>query len=669
MTVPDIHRTVDAVWKLESARIVGGLTRLVRDVGLAESLAQDAVLAALDRWPGQGVPDNPGAWLMTVAKRRAVDHLRRRGRSERGHAELARGLDDVDDAAGSGRGGDDDVLRLLFVSCHPALAAEDRVTLTLRLVAGLSIEEIARAFLVPAAVIARRVARAKRTLAEAGVDLQVVLEEAADDRLSSVLEVVYLVFNEGYTATAGADLLQPPLCAEALRLGRLLAELAPGCSEVHGLVALLELQSSRLRARVTPTGQPIPLHEQDRRLWDPLLIRRGLEALLRARAVGQPPGPYVLQAAIAACHAQATSAEATDWVRIAGLYEVLVAQAPSPVVQLNRAVAVGASQGPAAGLAIVDAYATEPTLRDHHHLPSVRGDLLLKLGRPTEARAEFERAAALATNTAERDFLLARAEALPAAPADGMTLAAAATGFLARPDLGSSTRRSYAQTLDRLRRDLGGDRPVASLTAAEVEAVFERSWGASSARTWNRHRAAIRSFLAWAADHRDVRFGEAPAAGLARRTEPRDRVAPLAADTLDELRRRPDLALRERTLWTLLAESGAPVSTVLALDVQDLHLDDRRARLPGDQRVVAWGEVTATLLAQLVAGRTRGPVFLTERRPGPGRRPRPEDRCPDSGRARLSYERAEHLFKRATRDLDPAGEGFTLGRLRRTSAP
>jgi len=391
------------VWKLESAKIIAGLTRLVRDVGLAEELAQDALVAALEQWPSSGIPDNPGAWLMAIAKRRAVDHIRRAQRLERKHEQLAHELDQPPEPER------DDVLRLMFISCHPVLPTPARVALTLRLLGGLTAAEIARAFLVTEQVIAQRIAAAKRTLADERVPFE--LPDGADlaDRLSSVLDVTYLIFNEGYSATSGNDLIRPALCLEALRLGRLLAELAPHEAEVHGLVALMEIQASRSAARVGPTGEAIRLLEQNRARWDQLLIRRGLTALARAEALGGAQGPYALQAAIAACHARAHAAEETDWVRIAALYAALAERAPSPIVELNRAVALSMAFGPAAGLALVETLLDEPSLAEYHLLPSVRGDLLKKLGRLDEARAEFERAAALTQNARERALLLERA--------------------------------------------------------------------------------------------------------------------------------------------------------------------------------------------------------------------------------------------------------------------
>jgi RNA polymerase sigma factor (sigma-70 family) len=417
----DTHRAIDAVWRIEAPRLIAGLTRIARDVGVAEDLAQDALVAALEQWPEGGIPDNPGAWLMAAAKHRAIDHWRRQARVRLKHDEIGRTLraeqdrtPDFDTGADDDVG--DDLLRLMFTACHPVLSAEARVALTLRLIGGLTTDEIARAFLVPEATIAQRIVRAKRGLSTARVPFEVPrgIDRAA--RLASVLEVLYLVFNEGYSATAGDDWVRPALCEDALRIGRILAELAPGDSEVHGLVALMELQASRLRARVGRSGEPVLLMDQDRSRWDPLLVRRGLAALDRAdRAAGGSGsgvrGPYTLQAAIAACHARAVRPEDTDWARIASLYAELAAIAPSPVVELNRAVAVAMADGPAAGLAMVDRIAADRALARYHLLPSVRGDLLAKLGRTGEARAEFERAAALTRNTRERDLLLTRAAA------------------------------------------------------------------------------------------------------------------------------------------------------------------------------------------------------------------------------------------------------------------
>jgi RNA polymerase sigma-70 factor (ECF subfamily) len=417
MTATDTHRAIDAVWRIESARLIAGLTRIVGDVGVAEDLAQDALVAALERWPESGVPDKPGAWLMATAKHRAFDLLRRDKMLDRKHAEVGHELEarqemavpDLDAALDDQVG--DDLLRLVFISCHPVLSREARVALTLRLLGGLTTEEIARAFLVPEATIAQRIVRAKRTLAEAHVPFEVPRGDELAARLSSVLEVLYLVFNEGYSATAGDDWMRPQLCGEALRLGRILAELAPEEPEVHGLVALMEIQASRSRARVGPKGEPILLLDQDRGRWDQLLIRRGLAALARAEAMGGEQGPYALQAAIAACHARARTASETDWVQIAGLYDDLVELMPSPVVELNRAMAIAMAFGPAAGIELVDALASEPVLKNYHLLPSVRGDLLSKLGRLDEARTEFERAASLTRNERERALLLERAAA------------------------------------------------------------------------------------------------------------------------------------------------------------------------------------------------------------------------------------------------------------------
>jgi RNA polymerase sigma factor (sigma-70 family) len=415
MTTAEIHRTIDAVWRIESPRLIAGLARMVRDVGLAEELAQDALVAALERWPETGVPDNPGAWLMATAKHRAIDRLRRHQLLERKHEQIGHELAaeqedataDFDEAIDDDIG--DDLLRLVFTACHPVLSTEARVALTLRLLGGLTTDEIARAFLVPEATIAQRIVRAKKTLAAEQVPFEVPRGEELATRLASVLEVIYLVFNEGYTATAGDDWMRPGLCEDALRLGRVLVELLPEEAEVHGLVALMEIQASRARARVGPTGAPILLLEQNRALWDQLLIRRGLVALERAERLGGASGKYALQAAIAACHARARTAEATDWVRIATLYGTLAGVVPSPIVELNRAVALAMAFGPATGLELVDALTTEPSLKEYHLLPSVRGDLLAKLGRNDEAQAEFERAAALTRNARERELLLARA--------------------------------------------------------------------------------------------------------------------------------------------------------------------------------------------------------------------------------------------------------------------
>jgi RNA polymerase sigma factor (sigma-70 family) len=411
MTEPT-RRAVEAVWRIESARLVAGLARLVGDVGQAEELAQDALVAALEQWPAEGVPANPGGWLMSTAKHRAVDQLRRRQNYQRKLAEVGRGMQtseepDVDAELDDHIG--DDLLRLVFTACHPVLRTEGRVALTLRLLGGLSTAEIARAFLVPEPTVGQRISRAKKTLADRGVPFELPAPAELPVRLASVLEVVYLIFNEGYAASAGTDWTRPELCADALRLGRLLAGLLPDQPEVHGLVALLEIQASRLPARTGPDGEPVLLPDQDRRRWDRLLIRRGLAALERAQQLGGDFGPYALQAAIAACHARAVTAGETDWARIAALYRVLVEISPSPVAELNRAVAVGMASGPAAGLAVVDALAGERALARYPHLPAVRGDLLAKLGRTEEARAEFERAAALTGNARERALFLARA--------------------------------------------------------------------------------------------------------------------------------------------------------------------------------------------------------------------------------------------------------------------
>jgi RNA polymerase sigma factor (sigma-70 family) len=413
----DTNRAIDAVWRIESARLIAGLTRVVRDVGLAEDLAQDALVAALTQWPESGIPDNPGAWLMATAKHRAIDQLRRGTLLQRKHQELGYELEieqqlsapDLDTALDDDVG--DDLLRLVFISCHPVLSTEARTALTLRLLGGLTTEEIARAFLVSEPTIQQRIVRAKRTLADKQVPFEVPRGADRAERLSSVLEVVYLIFNEGYSATAGEHLLRSGLMDEALRLGRILAGLTPTEPEVHGLVALMEIQASRSRARVGPAGEPVLLLEQNRALWDQLLIRRGLTALARAEQLGGGRGPYALQAAIAACHARARTAADTDWMRIVALYEMLAMVAPSPIVELNHAVAVGMAFGPLAGLGLVDALTKEPALKAYHLLPSVRGDLLFKLGRLAEARAEFEHAASLTRNVRERALLLERVAA------------------------------------------------------------------------------------------------------------------------------------------------------------------------------------------------------------------------------------------------------------------
>lgn len=417
MTTASIPRVIEAVWRIESARLIGGLARLVRDVALAEDLAQEALVTASERWPESGVPDNPGAWLMATAKNRALDELRRRALLRRKHAEIghqiavesASGRPDLAEALDDEVG--DDVLRLMFVACHPVLSPEARVSLTLRLLGGLTTAEIARAFVIPEPTIAQRIVRAKRTITEARVPFELPSPPDRAARLSSVLEVVYLVFNEGYSATAGDDWLRPELCEDALRLGRTLAQLAPNEPEAHALLALMEIQASRTRARVGSSGEPILLLEQDRSRWDPLLIQRGLAALARAEELGGSLGSYALQAAIAACHARARTADETDWVRMVALYDALGQLAPSPIVELNRAVAVGMAFGPAAGLQIVDGLAAEPLLGTYHLLQAVRRDLLVKIGRVDEARAAFERAAFLTRNARERDLLLARAKA------------------------------------------------------------------------------------------------------------------------------------------------------------------------------------------------------------------------------------------------------------------
>jgi RNA polymerase sigma-70 factor, ECF subfamily len=428
VTVPEVERAVHTVFRMESARLIAGLTRLVRDVAVAEELAQDALIAALEHWPTEGVPDNPGAWLMATAKRRGIDELRRNKRVSRKHEELGydleadalaeregrlRGIEEkLDDRVG------DDLLRLLFISCHPVLSLEARAALTLRLLGGLTTDEIARAFLVPEPTVAQRIVRAKRTLAEERVPFETPGREELAARLSSVLSVIYLIFNEGYSATAGSDWMRPALCEDALRLGRILVGLTPQEPEVHGLVALMELQASRSVARVGPDGAPILLLEQNRARWDQLLIRRGLAELERAVELGGADGPYALQAAIAACHARAKTAAETDWMRIAALYGMLVERLPSPIIELNRAVAVSMAFGPAAGLRLVDALANEPALADYHLLPAVRGDLLEKLGRHREARSHFEQAASLTRNAREREVLIARAAACGSGDSD-----------------------------------------------------------------------------------------------------------------------------------------------------------------------------------------------------------------------------------------------------------
>ncbi len=414
-TTSPTHRAIDAVWRIESARVIAGLARMLRDLDLAEELAQDALVAALETWPRDGVPDNPGAWLMTTAKRRAIDRLRRLQLLDRKHEELARELEDIQDERRArdedalDHDIDDDLLRLVFVSCHPVLSMEARVALTLRLLCGLTTDEIARAFLAAEPTVAQRIVRAKRTLADADVAFEVPRGDALHERLEGVLGVVYLVFNEGYAATSGGDWVRPALCEEALRLGRMLAALTPAEPEVHGLVALMEIQASRLHARVGKDGEAVLLLDQDRSRWDQLLIRRGLEALARAERLGGAFGPYALQAAIAACHARARTADETDWPRIAALYAALARVNPSPVVELNRAVAVSMASGAESALPLVDRLQDDPAMKHYHLLPSVRGDLLSRLGRHDEARAEFERAAAMTRNARERSLLLARA--------------------------------------------------------------------------------------------------------------------------------------------------------------------------------------------------------------------------------------------------------------------
>lgn len=420
VTATDTHRAIDAVWRIEQARLIAGLARMVRDVGTAEELAQDALVAALEQWPKSGIPDRPGAWLMAAAKHRAIDRFRRAKLIDRKHAELGHELaadgegvtPDLDAALDDDIG--DDLLRLMFTACHPVLAQESRVALTLRLLAGLTTEEIARAFLVPEPTVAQRIVRAKRTLAEKRVPFEVPRGPELAERLASVLAVIYLIFNEGYSATVGDDWMRPQLCEEALRLGRILAGLTAEEPEVHGLVALMEIQASRFGARTGPSGEPVLLLDQNRARWDQLLIRRGLTALERAEALGGARGPYALQGAIAACHARARTGAETDWARIVGLYGELTKIVPSPVVELNRAVALAMLFGPASGLELVDALSADPMLKDYHLLPSVRGDLLAKLGRSGEARREFERAASLTRNARERELLLKRAAACAA---------------------------------------------------------------------------------------------------------------------------------------------------------------------------------------------------------------------------------------------------------------
>jgi predicted RNA polymerase sigma factor len=509
------------------------------------------------------------------------------------------------------------------------------VALTLRVVAGLSPAEIARAYLTGEPAIAQRIAAAKRTLADSGVAYGLPSGAELAGRLASVLEVVYLVFNEGYSATSGGDLMRPGLCLEALRIGRLLAELAPDDPEVHGLVALMEIQQSRSAARTGPRGEPVQLHEQNRGRWDRLLINRGFAAMLRARAAGagEAPGPYVLQAAIAVCHAQARTAPETDWARIAALYQALERLVPTAVVRLNRAVAVGFAAGPEAGLALVDELRADPALRDYHLLPGVRADLLLRVGRVAEARLEWERAASLTRNAAERDFLRGRADAVVVA-GHGPLLGEAIDEFLA--GLGSATAQAYRKSLGRMRRSLGERTPLTALDAGGVAAAVAATWPDAAPRGWNRHLAALRSFSSWAGFPQlatDL-VNRRPAA-TPQRSEPVTGGSDAAWD-------RAGVAVRERVLWRMVRESSAPIGAVLALDVEDLDLAARSG--PG----VTWRDGTAALLPELIAGRTRGPLFLSERRPAPARPPRAGDLCPDTGRRRLSYERAEYLAKRTT---------------------
>lgn len=412
MTLSNTQRTIDAIWRIESAKLIAGLTRMIRDVGLAEDFAQDALVIALEKWPEIGIPDNPGAWLMTTAKRRAIDFMRRTKLRDQKYVEIAHDIDlyteeDMDGTLDGEIG--DDLLRLIFMTCHPVLSQDARVALTLRLLCGLTTDEIARSFLAAESTVAQRIVRAKRTLSAEKVPFEVPVGEELKKRLSAVLEVIYLMFNEGYSATSGDHWIRPLLCQEALRLGRILAEIAPHEPEVHGLVAIMEIQSSRFKTRVSSTGELVLLMDQNRAQWDRLLIRRGLAALERSQKLGRTLGPYALQAAISACHAQASTAAETDWIRIAALYEALSRVTPSPIVELNRAVAISMAFGPALGLQIVDELCAEPSLKGYHLLPSVRGDLLVKLGRFDEARTEFERAVSMTQNAREQELLMSRA--------------------------------------------------------------------------------------------------------------------------------------------------------------------------------------------------------------------------------------------------------------------
>ncbi len=621
-----ISALLNSLWKQESGALVATLTRVVGEVGLAEELAQEALVAALEQWPQEGIPDAPAAWLTTVARRRAVDHLRRTRRlaafDPEGGAAPQDSLPDEDP---------DDLLRLMFLSCHPLLAPDERVAMTLRLLAGLSAAEIARAFLVHEQRVLTRIAAAKRTLAGVGPDFALTEPGQAAERLGSVLEVVYLIFNEGYTASEGDDLLRPGLVDEALRLGRLLAARAGQEPEVHGLLGLMELQASRSSARTDAAGAPLPLDEQDRSRWDRDAIRRGLATVLRAREVlDGPPGPYLLQAAIAVCHARARRPEDTDWPQIATLYDALLVHRPTSVVRLNRAVAVGHAEGPAAGLAAVDDLRDEPTLRDYHLLPAVRGDLLRRLGRDEEARRELRRAASLTRNHAERVFLLRRADALAAVAVSGPTLGPLVERFLARDQLSAGTRRSYRQTLQRLVRALGDVVPIGSLDAQTVVRVLTTTWADASPATWNRHRAAARSFALWAGR---ADLASELASTLPRRSPPPRSSPALSPAQLARLWGSP-ASPREQAFWRVLHESGARPAEVLALDVGELDLTAHRTR----HEQLHWHPATSALLAPLVDGRASGPVFLSQRRPAPARPPAPDDLCPHTGRRRLSYE-------------------------------